>query len=61
MSKMAELAYDIEQLYIEGYSAAQIAIKLNCPIAQVQGWLDYEGVADMQQEEDASPFGTINS
>jgi DNA-directed RNA polymerase specialized sigma24 family protein len=61
MSKMAELAYDIEQLYIEGYSASQIAIKLNCPIAQVQGWLDYEGVADLQQEEDASPFGTINS
>ena len=61
MSKMAELAYDIEQLYIEGYSAAQIAIQLNCPVSQVLGWLEYEGVADMQQEEDASPFGTINS
>jgi DNA-binding CsgD family transcriptional regulator len=60
MSKMADLAYDIEQLYIDGYSAKQIAIQLNCPIKQVLGFLESINVADAPQE-DASPFGTINS
>lgn len=58
MSKMAELAYDIEQLYIEGRSATAIAKELNCPIELVTGWI--EGVG-CEIEEDSSPFATVNS
>jgi hypothetical protein len=60
MSKMSELAYDIEQLYIEGYNARSISVKLKCPIDIVYGWLESNCVADMPQEEH-SPFETINS
>jgi hypothetical protein len=59
MSKMAELAYDIEQLYIEGHSARIIAIMLDCPIEIVLGALEEMGVADAPQEYD--PYETINS
>lgn len=44
MSKMAELAYDIEQLYIEGMSPKQIASELDCPIELVLGWIESQGV-----------------
>ena len=40
MSKMAELAYDIEQLYIEGFSPKSIAVQLECPLEIVYGWLE---------------------
>ena len=60
MSKVAELSYDIEQLYIEGMSAWQIAQELNCPLGIVKGWIEGNGVADMPQE-DFDPFETINS
>jgi hypothetical protein len=57
MSKVAELAYDIEQLYIEGMSAAGIAAELNCPIGIVKGWIDGNGVADQPQEDEIfSPY-----
>jgi hypothetical protein len=59
MSKMAELSYDIEQLYIEGHSAKVIAIMLDCPIEIVLGQLEEMGVADTPQEYD--PFNTLNS
>ena len=52
MSKMSELAYDIEQLYIEGLSAKQIAEELNCPIGIIKGWIEENGldvVAEKQQ------------
>jgi len=39
MSKMAELAYDIEQLYIEGLNVGQIARELNCPKEIVFDWI----------------------
>ena len=58
MSKVAELAYDIEQLYIEGYSAASIAVQLGCPLGIVEGWIEGNGCEDSQ---DLSPFETINS
>ena len=51
MSKIAELAYDIEQLYIEGFSAKTISIMLECPIEIVYGWIEGNSVADQQQEE----------
>ena len=60
MSKMSELAYDIEQLYIEGFSARSIAVQLKCPIDIVYGWIESNSVADVPQEE-ISPFETINS
>jgi DNA-directed RNA polymerase specialized sigma24 family protein len=44
MSKMSELAYNIEQLYIEGLSPRQIATELECPITTVLEWLDSQGV-----------------
>jgi hypothetical protein len=44
MSKMNELAYDIEQLYIDGLSPKQIASELDCPITIVLEWLDSQGV-----------------
>ena len=60
MSKMADLAYDIEQLYIKGFGARSIAVELKCPIDVVYGWIDGISVADLPQEEH-SPFETINS
>ena len=35
MSKMSELAYDIEQLYIEGCHPTKIAKILGCPLSTV--------------------------
>ena len=60
MSKMAELAYDIEQLYIDGMSARLIALTLDCPIEIVLGCLKEMGVADKPQEV-FNPYETINS
>jgi hypothetical protein len=57
MSKMAEMSYDIEQLYIEGHSAKVIAIMLECPIELVLGALEEMGVADVPQDvEIYSPY-----
>jgi hypothetical protein len=57
MSKMAELSYDIEQLYIEGMSARMIALTLECPIELVLGSLEEMNVADAPQEEEIySPY-----
>ena len=60
MSKVAELMYDIESLYIEGLSAKAIAAELNCPLELVLGALEEMGVADAPQEA-FNPFDTINS
>jgi orotate phosphoribosyltransferase-like protein len=60
MSKVAELAYDIEQLYIEGMSARQIANELDCPIKMVLAALEEMNVEDVaekpQEEEIYSPY-----
>ena len=57
MSKMSDLAYDIEQLYIDGHSAKVIASLLDCPIEIVLGQLAEMGVADAPQEEEIySPY-----
>ena len=60
MSKMADLAYDIEQLYIEGFGARSIAVELECPIEIVYGWIESNSVTDTPQEE-LSPYETFNS
>jgi hypothetical protein len=46
MSKLAELAYDIEQLYIEGHSPKVIAAMLECPLTIVYDWLEDNSIAD---------------
>jgi hypothetical protein len=60
MSKMADLSYDIQELFIEGHSAKTIAALLDCPIDQVLGALEDMGVADTPQE-DYSPYVSMNS
>ncbi len=59
MSTMKDLAYDIEQLYIEGFNSRAIAAELGCPIEIVLGALAEMNVAD--STEDFSPFDTVNS
>jgi hypothetical protein len=57
MSKLGEqLFYDVEALYIEGLSAAEIAVELNCPLDLVNEQLVEMGVADAPQEEVYSPY-----
>jgi hypothetical protein len=60
MSKVKDLFYDIETLYIDGVSAANIAKELACPVEYVKGVLDGFGVQDVadspQDEEVYSPY-----
>lgn len=59
MSKMSELAYDIEQLYIEGHSPKTIALILECPLEVVSAWIEDNS---LYAGEDAyDPYDTINS
>lgn len=63
MSKVAELAYDIEQMYIEGSSPTYIAKVLGCPVETVYDWLNEVGLdagVDTPNEE-FNPFETVNS
>ena len=58
MTKVAELAYDIEQLYIEGYGPKSIAVQLGCPLEMVYAWIESNGCGF---DEEYSPHSTINS
>jgi hypothetical protein len=58
MSVMSELAYDIEQLYIDGHSPKTIATILECPVDLVYGWLEETGVGEAAT---MSPYDTVNS
>ncbi len=58
MSKVAELAYDIEQLYIEGHSPKMIAVILECPVETVFEWMEEAGVGE---GDSFDPFETVNS
>jgi len=58
MSKMSELAYDIEQLYIDGLNAGQIARELNCPKEIVLNWIADQS---LREPESLDPYDTINS
>jgi len=60
MSAIKDLAYDIEQLYIDGFNSRAIAEELGCPIEVVLGALEAMSVADAPQEV-FDPFATINS
>jgi hypothetical protein len=75
MSKMAELAYDIEQMWIEGYSPKTIAGLLNCPLSVVYEWLEDNSITEVEDEDidpaewdeafpqdpDYDPYSTVNS
>ena len=56
MSKMAELAYDIEQIYIEGFSPTSNSVQLDCPQEVVYDWLEATNVAEAPQDEEYSPY-----
>jgi hypothetical protein len=56
MSKLSELAYDIEQLYIEGHRPTTIAAMLECPLSLVYDWLEATNVTEEPQEEIYSPY-----
>ena len=60
MSKMAELDYDIQEMFIEGYKPTTIAARLGCELEVVYDWLEANGVAESPQE-DYDPFNTVNS
>jgi hypothetical protein len=65
MSKMAELAYDIEQLYIEGLHPTKIAKTLGCPLSMVYDWLESQSVEEdkgmFSIRDEFSPYATFNS
>jgi hypothetical protein len=48
MSAIKDFVYDVEQLYIEGYSAKTIAVMLEVPYELVLDTLDSWGVEDSQ-------------
>jgi len=52
MSKMSEIAYDIEQLFIEGLTEKNIAKTLDIPVELVYDWLSMNGI----EEEVYSPY-----
>jgi hypothetical protein len=57
MSALKDLAYDIEQLYIDGFNSRAIADELGCPVEIVLGALKEMNVADTPQEEEIySPY-----
>jgi hypothetical protein len=56
MSKMSDLAYDIEQLYIDGHTPKSIALILECPIQMVYDWIESTGVAEAPQDETAGLY-----
>lgn len=59
MSKVAELVYDVQELYIEGLGAKQISVELACPVEVVLQILEDFGVEDCDTDYD--PFQTVNS
>jgi len=60
MSKIKDMMYDIEQMYIEGFNAKSIAVQLSIPYEEVLKVLESWSVADLPQEA-MSPYDTINS
>ncbi len=60
MSKVADLVYDVQELYIDGMGAKQIAAELECPVEFVLQILQEFGVEDSDtdypEDEVYSPF-----
>ena len=51
MSKVAELAYDIEQMFIDGHGPVSIAAQLGCPLDIVYAWFEENGVMDVADQD----------
>lgn len=58
MSKVRELTYDIEQMYIDGMSPRTIALVLECPIEIVYDWIESNS---LEAEEDFDLYSTVNN
>jgi hypothetical protein len=52
MSKMKDLTYDIEAMFIDGDSPKTIAEQLGCPLSLVKRTLETFGVDTRDLEED---------
>ena len=60
MSKMSDLDYSIQELYIEGFGSQAIAQELDCPLHFVLDCLADMGVGDVaekQQSDDMEYYG----
>jgi hypothetical protein len=60
MSVMSEVAYDIEQLFIDGEHPTKISKNLGIPLSLVYDWLESNGIGEFVADE-FDPHGTINS
>jgi len=68
-TSLSDVAYDIEQLYIEGYRPVTIAAQLDIPLSLVYDWLEsINASADVDAEDwdeleadEYDPYQTINS
>ena len=49
---LSDIAYDIEQLYIEGYRPISIAAQLDVPVEMVYDWLEATNLEDDVDAED---------
>jgi uncharacterized protein YjcR len=50
MSIMKDLAYDIEQMYIEGYRPITIAGLLDCHVDLVYEWIESNNLSAAEEE-----------
>jgi uncharacterized protein YjcR len=57
MSKMAELAYDIEQMYIEGYKPTKIAGMLGCSLELIYEWIESNNLSAIEEEAADEYYG----
>jgi hypothetical protein len=55
---VSDLAYDIEQLYIEGHGPKMIAKILDCPLQLVYDWMQSES---LDEADEFDPHNTVNS
>jgi orotate phosphoribosyltransferase-like protein len=60
MSKLKDLAYDIEALYIEGLTEKNIAKTLDIPVEVVYAWQAENGIAD-DVEADAAEWDELEA
>ena len=57
MSVMSELAYDIEQMFIEGYKPTTIAGLLGCELSMVYDWIEANNLSATEDEENHDYYG----
>lgn len=58
MSKIAELAYDIQEMYIEGLKPQSISNQLGVPVSVIYDWIETQG---LNAEDEYDPYITVNS